>query len=189
VLGPWLSGEKVNLRPLRDGDTIRRVEWLNDRETVRLFTGSEPIRAYERVDGERWLQTLEADLTAFVWAVETREHRHIGDVDLHNMDRQSGLAKLTILIGDKAFWNCGYGTDAVKTLLRYAFSELALESVGLRVYGFNKRAIRCYEKCGFIQVGAASRDDRTASGPAEIWMTITKDRFFVENPDASAIHT
>ena len=189
MLGPWLSGEKVNLRPLRDGDAIRRVEWLNDRETVRLFTGSEPLRAYECVDAERWRQTLEADLTAFVWAVETKEHWHIGDVDLHNVDRQSGLAKLTILIGDKAFWNCGYGRDAIRTLLRHAFSELALDSVGLRVYEFNKRAIRCYAKCGFIQVGAAWSDCQTASGPPEICMTMTKDRFFVENPDASAIHT
>ena len=109
MVGPWLSGEKVNLRPLRRGDVDRRVAWLIDAETVKLFTGSEPVRAYERVDAERWRQTLEADLAAVVWAVETKQHQHIGDLDLHNIDRQAGLAKLTILIGDKAFWNGGCG--------------------------------------------------------------------------------
>jgi len=188
MVGPWLSGEKVNLRPLRRGDVDQRVAWLNDAETVRLFTGSEPMRAYERVDAERWRQTLEADLTAVVWAVETKQHQHIGDLDLHNMDRQAGLAKLTILIGDKAFWDSGCGTDAVKTMLRYAFLDLGLESVGLRVYNFNKRAIRCYEKCGFAWVEAASQDRRTPLEPGEIQMVTTKDRF-TGNPDASAIHT
>ena len=182
MVGPWLSGEKINLRPLRDGDAIRRVGWLNDPQTVKLFTGSEPVWVYKRVDAERWRQTLEAGQLAIVWAVETKRHQHIGDVDLHNMDRRAGLARLTILIGDKAFWNCGCGTDAIKTLLRYAFSDLALESVGLRVYGFNKRAIRCYEKCGFTQVGVAPE-------PGEICMTVSKERFFVENLDASAVHT
>jgi RimJ/RimL family protein N-acetyltransferase len=59
-----------------------------------------------------------------------------------------------IFIGDKNYWSKGYGTDATKTLLRFAFEELGLNLVELEVYDFNPRAMRCYEKAGFRRVGA-----------------------------------
>jgi RimJ/RimL family protein N-acetyltransferase len=188
MVGPWLSGEKVYLRPPRDSDLQRRVEWLNDPETFRLFTGSLPSRPYEYADAQRWLQNLETDATAFLWSIETADHRHIGDVDLHDIDFKIGVARLTILIGDKEFWGKGYGRDAVRTVLRYAFLELGLESVSLRVYDFNNRAIRCYEKCGFEKVGTSDKYSPLME-PGQIYMTATRERFFAENPDVSFVRT
>lgn len=188
MVGPVLSGEKVNLRPLREHDLTRRAEWLNDEETVRLFTGFLPARTYDRTDAGRWRATLEADMAALVWAIETKSGRHIGDVDLHNIDRRAGVAKLTILLGDKAYWCKGCGSDAIKALLHHAFGELDLNSVALRVYDFNKRAIRCYEKCGFEQTRPGWSDWRFASEPGEIQMIVTRECFLTERPDASTIH-
>ena len=62
-------------------------------------------------------------------------------------------ASSVILIGDKRFWNRGFGTDAVRLLLRFGFLTLGLNNIRLRVHAFNERAIRCYEKCGFKQCG------------------------------------
>ena len=188
MVGPELSGGKVNLRPVCDADLPRRTEWLNDPETVRLFTGSAPTRVYERVDAKRWRQSLEADLAAVVWAVETKEGRHIGDLDLHSIDRYQRSAKLTILLGDKAFWNQGCGADAIRTLLDHAFSELGMDSVSLRVYDFNERAIRCYEKCGFTRTWATWDDSGSPAGPGEIHMLVTRDHFFmVRDPDVGTL--
>jgi RimJ/RimL family protein N-acetyltransferase len=54
-----------------------------------------------------------------------------------------------IVIGEKAHWNRGFGTEATRLALRFAFGELNLHRVELEVFAFNKRAIRAYEKAGF----------------------------------------
>ena len=184
MVGPDIFGSKVNLRPLKTDDLTRRVEWLSDSECARLFTGSLPERAYCQEDAERWGRSLEADSSASVWAIETKYGKHIGDVDLHDIDRNMGTAKLTILIGDKAYWGRGYGTDTVKCLLTSAFVDLRLQKVNLRVYGFNGRAIRCYEKCGFVRV-----HDSGAQGtyPGEIYMTASRDRFMAMESNAGTV--
>lgn len=189
MVGLRLSGKKVNLRPLRGADLPRRAEWLKDAGTFRLYAGTEPTRAYEYADARRWREALESDLGAMVWAIEAKEGRHIGDVDLHNIDRYQGSAKLTILLGDKAFWDRGCGTDAIETLLGYAFAGLGLGSVNLRVYDFNKRAIRCYEKCGFVHAGTVPRYPEAVPGPTELYMVVTKDCFLSRKPDAIAVRT
>ena len=69
------------------------------------------------------------------------------------VDWKNRNAELGIAIWKKDYWGKGYGADAIKTLLKYAFHELNLHKVYLRVYDFNKRAIRCYEKAGFKKEG------------------------------------
>jgi RimJ/RimL family protein N-acetyltransferase len=56
-------------------------------------------------------------------------------------------------IYDRRFWSRGFGTEALRLLLRYAFDDLALHRVDLRVIAYNVRAMRCYEKCGFVREG------------------------------------
>ena len=48
---------------------------------------------------------------------------------------------------------CGYGTDAIHLLLNFAFKDLNLNRVYLHVFETNERALRFYEKCGFIKEG------------------------------------
>ena len=74
------------------------------------------------------------------------------------------VATLGIVIGEKEYWGKGYGTEAVKTMLRYAFHELGLNRVELETYSFNPRAQRCYERAGFrregVRRGALYRDGK-----------------------------
>ncbi len=71
-------------------------------------------------------------------------------MDLNTRHRR---AELGIVIGEKAYWGQGYGSDAIRTLLRFAFEEMNLHRVYLRVYEDNARGIRAYEKCGFCIEG------------------------------------
>ncbi|MFA6666046.1 MAG: GNAT family protein [Armatimonadota bacterium] len=177
MIGCNLSGKKVNLRPLMDDDLPRRVQWMNDAETVRLYSGIYPIRVYLLADAERWRQALEVDRWAIVWAFETKEGRHIGDLDLHGIDRKELTAKLTVLLGDKEYWSQGYGTDAITTMLKYAFSDLCFDTITLKVFAFNKRAIACYKKCGFEKVPNTPSGLWSVIGPGEEQMAVTRKRF------------
>jgi diamine N-acetyltransferase len=62
-------------------------------------------------------------------------------------------AEFGIVIGDKSYWNQGYGTEAVRLLVRFGFHTLNLNRIFLRVYETNPRAIRAYEKAGFTSEG------------------------------------
>jgi RimJ/RimL family protein N-acetyltransferase len=179
MVGRELFGEMVKLRSLRQDDLFDRIEWLNDTEIVRLFTGALPSKVYAIADAERWRQILESDLSSVVWAIDTKTGRHIGDIDIHSIDRVAHTGKLTVLIGEKAFWNQGYGTDTIRTLLRYVFFCMGLSTVCLRVYDFNLRAMRCYERCGF------KRMDATETG--EICMSVDKPDLMAEEPNVFSI--
>lgn len=184
MVGRELAGEKVNLRPLRDDDLWGRVEWLNDAEILKLFTGTVPSRTYSISDAERWRRNLEADISTIVWAIDTKTGRHIGDIDLHSIDHGAHTAKLTILIGDRAFWNDGYGSDTIRTVLLFAFLSMSLWTLTLRVYDFNLRAVRCYERCGFkrIDPGQPGKPDA-----GEIRMAIHRESLVANYPNAFSI--
>lgn len=62
-------------------------------------------------------------------------------------------AKFSIEIYDNKFYGYGIGTEITKLVLNYAFEILGYHKVYLRVLEYNKRAIKCYENCGFIKEG------------------------------------
>jgi RimJ/RimL family protein N-acetyltransferase len=69
------------------------------------------------------------------------------------VDWKNRSAVLGIVLGEKKHWGNGFGTDAVRLILGFAFRELNLHRVELDVYDYNVRAIRCYEKAGFRREG------------------------------------
>ena len=152
-----ILGKKVRLRPIERDDLPRFVEWFSDPEVRRHLLIYLPFSLAQE---ERWFENLLGRLerqTDVILAIETADGAHIGNVGLHSIDWKNRAAELGILIGDKAYWSQGYGTDAIRTLLNLAFGEMNLHRVFLRVDDDNARGIRCYEKAGFQREGV-SRD-------------------------------
>ena len=67
------------------------------------------------------------------------------------MSAEQRKARLGMLIGEKAYWSKGYGTDAMLTFLRFAFDEMNFHRIDLGVDAENVRAIALYRKCGFVE--------------------------------------
>jgi RimJ/RimL family protein N-acetyltransferase len=88
-------------------------------------------------------------------------------------------ARLGIMIGDKSYWSQGYGTDAMLTLLRFGFEEMNLNRIDLTVDAENARAIRCYQKCGFVGEGRL-REARYQRGKYgdQLVMSVLRDEFY-----------
>jgi RimJ/RimL family protein N-acetyltransferase len=78
----------------------------------------------------------------------------IGNCGFIDIDHLNQTAEAGIFIGNKNYWNKGYGTEALSLLLDYGFKALNLHNVLIRVYDFNTRAQKCYEKAGFKRIGA-----------------------------------
>ncbi|MFH1546898.1 MAG: GNAT family protein [bacterium] len=84
---------------------------------------------------------------------EKEKSELIGDLGISSIDKKNKHAEIGLSIGDKRYWGRGYGTDSVLTALSFCFEELCLNRVYLDVWEDNKRAIRCYESCGFMRDG------------------------------------
>jgi RimJ/RimL family protein N-acetyltransferase len=147
-----LNGENVRLRPVGEGDLALFVRWLNDPD-VRYWLALSEAPDLTMESEREWYEEMRADAAGIVWVIETASGKPIGNVGLHGVDETNRRAALGIFIGEKDHWSDGYGTDAIRRVLGYAFGELALRLVELHTDEDNLRAIRCYEKCGFQREG------------------------------------
>jgi diamine N-acetyltransferase len=149
-----IVGVRIRLRAAERADLPLFVLWLNDPE-VRL--GLELFLPFSLVEEERWYERmLDSPAAEHVLVIEANDQdtwRAIGTCGLHNIDWRARAAEAGISIGDKTCWNLGYGTDVMRLLLQHGFDTLNLNRVYLRVFANNLRAIRCYEKAGFVLEG------------------------------------
>jgi RimJ/RimL family protein N-acetyltransferase len=143
----------VRLRALEPTDLENAYTWVNDREVTQYLMVRYP---WSRAREEKYLREASAEDNGFGdvrLAIETKEGVHIGMCGLHRARPEDRGAELGIMIGDKSFWSNGYGTDCVRTLLRFAFEQMNMHKVALGVFEFNERAMACYRKCGFVDEG------------------------------------
>ena len=148
-----LKGQKVVLRDKRISDAINDYAWRCDDELARL-DAVVPLRLSfsEFMSSYRWeLEHLKQQRRRF--GIETFDSRHIGNCMYYNMDGEKGQVELGIMIGDRAYWDQGYGSDAVATLVSHIFKETQLERIYLCTLDWNVRAQRCFQKCGFLACG------------------------------------
>ena len=130
-------------------------KWNRDSEFHRLLdTGVTMVRSVKGTKEwiEKDLEKENAELIFFnIRTLE--EDRLIGFIGLDGIQWAHGDTFVFIALGEREYWGRGYGTDAMRVILRYAFTELNFHRVSLDVFEYNPRAIRSYEKAGFKNEG------------------------------------
>ncbi len=159
-----LEGDKVRLRPTTSDDLPYFQCWLSDPEVAQHLGSDLRFQPPTVEDEERWFTETSEDPDKTNWTIETKSSRILGSIDIRNISPTNNCAELGILIGDKHQWDKGYGTDAIRTLVRHAFEELRLHRVHLTVSEENKRGIKCYWKCGFIREGMLYENRKMPDG-------------------------
>jgi RimJ/RimL family protein N-acetyltransferase/predicted N-acetyltransferase YhbS len=150
-----IKGERVLLRPLQESDLEESLRvWTPELRHMyggSLIAAAGPIEA--RRQGRRaWFERVQRGAEGHCFAIEA-DGRYIGHVHIDAIDEQSQSGRYRVGIDNPEYWGKGYGTEAGRLMLRYAFETLGLHRVSLRVAAYNARAIRCYEKCGFRHEG------------------------------------
>jgi len=173
-----LVGKKCYLSPMDLNDAEKYTEWLNDLE---ITTGLQVYEGIFNVESEREiLKEISQKHNYSIIDIETNEL--IGSCGFSVIDNLNQTAENGIFIGNKKFWDKGYGTEAMVLLMDYGFKALNLHNIFLRVFSFNERAIRCYEKIGFKTIGrrreALKRGDKTFD---IIFMDILYNEFYEKN--------
>lgn len=148
----FLRGESINLVLLTEEDATTMATWMNDPEVNQfLSVGATPLTNEAEVN---FVQEAYKDDSRVIFGIwHKADQKLIGNTGFHQVDQLNQTASFGIVVGEKEYWNTGVGTEALDLMLSYAFTIRNLRNVTLSVFGENKRAISCYEKCGFVPVG------------------------------------
>jgi RimJ/RimL family protein N-acetyltransferase len=172
-----IEGRKVRIRAIEKTDIDEIMGWVNDPQVKENLLMRYPVSRYQE---EKWIENALDDdgQKNKVFALETKEGVYLGGIGLHRIDWENRNAEAGIVIGKKEHWNKGYGTDAMMAILDFAFNQMNLHRVYLRVFEYNQRGVRSYQKCGFKKEGAL-REDRYIRGEYRdtILMGILRDEF------------
>jgi RimJ/RimL family protein N-acetyltransferase len=170
-----LTSEEPELRAKRE------VQWQRDTEFHRL-ADSDPAELNSEKKIKEWAEKNAEDgfkPDRYPFSIRVLDDdKLIGFVGLW-LDLVHSEAWIGIGIGERNYWGKGYGTDAMKLALQYAFMELGMQRVSLGLNEYNARALKSYEKAGFKLEGH-TRQDMLREGKRydSLWMGILRDEWF-----------
>lgn len=146
-----LYGTKVSLRPIQVDDTESIVRWRNHPDVIKYFIDQRPITEEGHT---RWLEAKISTGEVYQFIIQNSQTgQGIGSVFLKDVDLYHRHGEYGIFIGEDSGRGKGYGTEACELLCSFAFQQLGLERVFLRVLSHNLSAIASYKKAGFVIEG------------------------------------
>lgn len=151
-----LTGNRVVLRPIERADLPRLWELVRDFEvSVPSSPGPVGPQSLAEFEAQYEERDAEAKRRAFYFAMEV-DGELVGECGLHAIDHFNRRCELGIGIGQD-YWGKGYGQDAVRTLVDYAFEHINMNRVELYVLADDPRAVGAYRKAGFVEEGRLRR--------------------------------
>ena len=146
-----LVGEKIYLSPMNIEDVEQYVKWFNDFKTT---DGVGSSKSLINLESEReWVETSLKQGNYIFAIINLETDELIGNCGIDSINSTDRTATLGIFIGEEENRNKGYGAEALKLLLDYGFNYLNMHNIMLQVKSFNERAIACYQKVGFKEIG------------------------------------
>ncbi len=146
-----MNSTRIVLTPLKSSDLPSMLEWINDREQVLFNASYKPVTETQH---REWFEAIQRRTDTVIFGIRLRESdKLIGSCQLHSINYVHRNAELQIRLGDREERGRGYGTEAVRLLLSFAFKDLNLHRIYLHVFSTNSAAIRVYEKVGFVHEG------------------------------------
>lgn len=179
-----IYGEHVRLRAPERSDIPMFVSWFNDPE---VRQGLSLYRPMGQAEEENWFEGMlkrPADERPLVIEIKVEFDKWfpIGNIGFHNIDWRNRSSEFGIVVGEKEYWDKGYGSESVQLLVKFGFETLNLNRIYLRVNETNHRAIRAYEKVGFIQEGRIRQGVMQAGNYIDgLWMSMLREEWKKNN--------
>lgn len=144
-----LVGKRIYLSPMNVEDAETYVKWLNDLSVTDGVGSSYRITSIE--SEKEWIINNSNQYQFAIVSLE--DDKLIGNCGIQGIDQIRQCAEVGLFIGDEENRNKGYGEEVLNLLLDYSFNYLNLNNIMLKVFSFNERAINCYKKVGFKEIG------------------------------------
>jgi RimJ/RimL family protein N-acetyltransferase len=164
---PPLEGSLVRLRAVEESDLPTLHDMFNDPDVLSYL---QVVTFPQPVAGTRaWWEATRGDPSTVNVVIETLPGELVGACGLSGISDRTRSATLGIWLGTP-YWDRGFGTDAVRTLCRFAFREMNLRRVELHVFETNPRGRRAYEKVGFRDEGRLRSGHFVGGRPVDVFV-------------------
>ena len=144
-----ITGDKTVLRPKQKKDIENDFKWRTDIELSELDATLPINLSYEQFERISINDLHKSSPWSEKFSIDNLNEEHIGNCMFYDINRWEKSCEFGIMIGNKAFWNSGYGTDAAKNLLFYIFNYTDINEVYLHTLLKNNRAQKSFSKAGF----------------------------------------
>ena len=152
------SSSKIKLREKRLADAPDDYAWQTDPELAQLDAAPLSTLTFPQYLADYASELRYPSPIRHRFAIETLDGEHIGNCTYHGIDETKSEAELGIMIGNRSYWDQGYGADAVATLVNHIFQQTKLNRIYLKTLDLNTRAQKCFTKCGFAPYGHLKKD-------------------------------
>jgi len=153
-----IIGSKIILRDKRLADALDDYTWQTDPGLARLDAAPLLTITFPQYLSDYTSQPGYSASTRHPFAIDTLDGKHIGNCVYYGVNETRGEAELGIMIGNRDYWDKGYGADTVTTLVSYIFRQTNLKRIYLKTLDWNGRAQKCFKKCDFTPYGHLVRD-------------------------------
>lgn len=153
---PILYAERIRLRAPEREDIPAFLRWVNDPEVCEFL---EHYTVINRDMEEAWFESvvkgpaIELPLVIEIEPAEKGIWFAIGNIAFMHFHQINRSAEIGIMIGEKEYWNKGYGTEAMRVMCNYGFNSLNLNRIYLRVFEGNEKGKKAYQNAGFVYEG------------------------------------
>ena len=153
MLPPIIQTERLTLRPCKSVDVVQLREILSDPD-VMIYSGLDVNDYMKNAEDElQWFNHLDAGDSGIRWVISLKDHDHyIGDLGFLEIDHGNKRAEVSYKLTQNN-WNKGLMTEALKTILKYGFTELGLNKVTAQVHTDNHVSQHLLKKLGFTVEG------------------------------------
>jgi len=153
----FLTGNKVALRKITKEDYENFFAIENVMESRLLMNDGIPFPPTD-ADHEKFLSEISSEKDDYMFGIELKDEKlFIGTIAVYSVNWKNGTCHVGASIGPE-YQGKGYGTDSMKVLVDFIFNYMNINKVKLQVFGYNKRAICSYEKCGFLLEGTLKEE-------------------------------
>ena len=175
-----IEGNKIVLRDVQKNDMIDKVRWFNDPQVNKTLLLEESLDLNGTL---KWFDEHANDDSRKEFVVENKHSVRIGITGLLHINRKHGTAECYCVIGDKAYWGKGIGTEVHKLLVDWGFKNLGLNKIWADIRTENIAIIKVIEKLGF-KVEGTLRQERIIEGSRidVVRIGLLQDEFYQLHP-------
>jgi len=153
-----IRGTKIRLREKKLSDVRNDYRWQVDPELAKLDAAPVLVTSFSLYLLDYASALRQSHANRYPLAIETLDGRHIGNCTFYDIDDKKGEAQLGIIIGNRDYWDKGYGADTVNTMVDHVFRTTQVSRLYLKTLDWNLRAQNCFARCGFTLFGRLRRN-------------------------------